>query len=351
MLSIEGWINGITALCTVVFSIIFGLFLIYKARKQEAKLLAYWSLGGLLGGLGWLGPGLDFLTILITGKNMDNSYGQYGIISYMWIPLSLTLLLYVGAEFLIPNKKKIVLFIYIILGIIFELILFLDPMGSFTFDNPTPSGDNLIDARFTFGSPLFIIVLIFLLSVILLPGLGFIVKCIKSSGIIRKKFLLLAISINLVTFCIIFDGITTPGFALIFTRIGVLSGYWFLYFALREEHIKPGETIELKEFKREKSQITLIETLSEIRPTEISNEDISYSREHLTCLVCKNEMLRLTTLFICPKCKALYCEKCSNALIQSENACWVCNHPIDESKPINLYKKLKDREESPKSKR
>ena len=43
--------------------------------------------------------------------------------------------------------------------------------------------------------------------------------------------------------------------------------------------------------------------------------------------------------FMCKKCDALYCENCARALINMENACWVCNEPIDESKPVKLLKK------------
>ena len=34
------------------------------------------------------------------------------------------------------------------------------------------------------------------------------------------------------------------------------------------------------------------------------------------------------------KRKSLYCLKCSNTLVTLENACWVCEEPIDPSKPV-----------------
>jgi len=34
----------------------------------------------------------------------------------------------------------------------------------------------------------------------------------------------------------------------------------------------------------------------------------------------------------------MYCEKCARALIDSENACWVCNLPMDKSKPSKPFK-------------
>jgi predicted amidophosphoribosyltransferase len=38
-------------------------------------------------------------------------------------------------------------------------------------------------------------------------------------------------------------------------------------------------------------------------------------------------------------CDTLYCEKCARALTDIENVCWVCNTPIDITKPIKPYKK------------
>jgi hypothetical protein len=82
------------------------------------------------------------------------------------------------------------------------------------------------------------------------------------------------------------------------------------------------------------------------RPKKITEEEVSFHKEKKICLVCKGKLLRL--LFMCPECDALYCVKCSNALSEAENACWVCESPIDESKPVNLpesyEEKIKDKE-------
>jgi len=44
-------------------------------------------------------------------------------------------------------------------------------------------------------------------------------------------------------------------------------------------------------------------------------------------------------MFICKDCGAFYCEKCTHALINLENACWVCDTPFDKSKPVKPYKR------------
>ena len=35
----------------------------------------------------------------------------------------------------------------------------------------------------------------------------------------------------------------------------------------------------------------------------------------------------------------MYCENCARTLIDSENACWVCDSPMDKSRPYTPFKK------------
>ena len=73
------------------------------------------------------------------------------------------------------------------------------------------------------------------------------------------------------------------------------------------------------------------------KPKQLTEEEISISKEKKICLVCKNEISREN--YICPECKAFYCLKCSHALTNLENACWVCFTPFDESKPFKVPEK------------
>jgi hypothetical protein len=68
------------------------------------------------------------------------------------------------------------------------------------------------------------------------------------------------------------------------------------------------------------------------KPQRITEEEISISKEKKICLVCKGNLSR--TMYICPDCYTFYCMKCSTTLITLENACWVCETPFDESKPV-----------------
>ncbi len=64
---------------------------------------------------------------------------------------------------------------------------------------------------------------------------------------------------------------------------------------------------------------------------KLTEEEVTVSKEKQICIVCKNEILKAN--YICPECKTFYCLKCSIALTESENACWVCDTPFDASKP------------------
>jgi len=74
------------------------------------------------------------------------------------------------------------------------------------------------------------------------------------------------------------------------------------------------------------------------KPPKITAEEVQFHREKRICLVCKNKISRLN--YICPECLALYCIKCSEALSNLENTCWVCETPFDETRPIRVMKEI-----------
>ncbi|MFX0178533.1 MAG: hypothetical protein ACFE85_20150, partial [Candidatus Hodarchaeota archaeon] len=122
-LSFVGWLNGITASGVFIFSIIFGLFAVYKARKAHLNLLLYLGLVYCFAGLIYTGDFLDFLTVLITETNIGYIYSfeLIGLINWMWFPGVVIFAMYFGATLIIPEKKWYIFTIYFLLSIIFEL--------------------------------------------------------------------------------------------------------------------------------------------------------------------------------------------------------------------------------------
>ncbi len=74
-----------------------------------------------------------------------------------------------------------------------------------------------------------------------------------------------------------------------------------------------------------------------IKPQKLTEEEITFHKEQKICLVCKGRVARV--MFVCPNCDALYCIKCSKALSDLDNYCWVCETALDETKPVKLPEK------------
>ena len=233
MLILEGWIDGITASGVVIFGIIFGLFFLYKSRKSGARILTILGVVNILAGLMYLGVFTDFLVVLMTQNNLDNTYGLVGILSYIWFAPIIILAIYIGAELLVPKKKWYLMILIIILSAIFEVLFILDPLGTFNFVDPVNPGETLIDYNVNMFTPAGIIMAILLLTVLIVLGFGFLIKSFQSTGILKKKFFLL--SMGSICFCIfgLLEGLTAPGLMVIFVRIGYLTSFWLMYFGLK----------------------------------------------------------------------------------------------------------------------
>jgi len=79
------------------------------------------------------------------------------------------------------------------------------------------------------------------------------------------------------------------------------------------------------------------------RPQKLTEEEVSVAKEKKICLVCKGKIARYD-IYICPECDSLYHQKCAKTLEGLENACWACEVPFDESKPVKLAKKEEEKQ-------
>ena len=148
MLSLEGWLNGLYATGIIIIGILSGIYFIYKSRifEKNKKLIIKTGLMLAFGSLAWLGNFLDFITIILTGKNFYNVFGIIGIISFIWfLPMGLAAVLF-GSEILFPDKKKYIAIVFFVFAVIYESFLIFDET-SIIFTTPSISGQNLIDYR------------------------------------------------------------------------------------------------------------------------------------------------------------------------------------------------------------
>ncbi len=288
---------------------------------------------------------LDFFTILFTGKNLNNASGIHGILTFIWFAPTLSFGIYLGIEFLIPGVKKefknSILFIYIILAIIFDLFLLLDPFGTVDYKMPSNSGENLIDNVLIMGSPASILLIIFFATATLFYVVRFFYGSVKSTGLLREKFANLTICfILLLGFGTVDILFFLPTIILIIVRYGMVASGLFFVLGVKKEEVttQPEEDIHDDEIERDILTTSLSEVLSYSRPSDISIKEIELYRKQTICLVCKKKLKGFIDVFICPKCKSFYCDNCAQILTQLENMCWSCNNPIDDSKPIKPFK-------------
>ncbi|MFX0102440.1 MAG: hypothetical protein ACFFCS_22935 [Candidatus Hodarchaeota archaeon] len=234
MVSFFGWLDGISAVGVILFTLIVGIYSVAKAIKSKLKLLDVFGIMIIFTGFLYLGPTSEFLCLLFTNSNMDTTYGLYGKLSYMWVFPALICAMYLGTEFKQSPRQKPMLITYFLLGIVFELLLFLDISGSFTFtfelENP---GQDLVDAQFNFGSPAFILIAFFIMTILFYNGVGALRNAHRSSGTVRRKFQLFAVGFILFSIMAIFDALAAPGPVLFLIRIGMMSSAVSMYYVFK----------------------------------------------------------------------------------------------------------------------
>ena len=232
-LSLLGFLDGITATGIILSAVIFGFLSFYHARKLEARLLSVAGLTMIFVGCLWLGPAVDFFSVLITGNNLSPEY-LYGWLSYMWIAPATIAGFYLGGELMVPKKKFLLVGIYTVIGIIFEILLFtmpIGPTGAFQF-NEHGEGD-LIDAGFNRINPTFWIILFLQMSVIVFLVFGFAIKAKQATGELRKKFSFLSLGFLIFILCGIFDSLIMPGVYLVIWRGLMMTYAIWMYLGLK----------------------------------------------------------------------------------------------------------------------
>ncbi|MHA1255098.1 MAG: hypothetical protein ACTSPS_05795 [Promethearchaeota archaeon] len=230
MVSTIGYLDGITASLILLSATIFGLLSFYHAKKLNARLLSVAGLTMVFVGLLWLGPFVDLISLLTTGKNL--SFFMYSILSYMWVVPALICAMYLGSELMMPEKKKVIVGIFIVLGIIFEYFIFFDNANAFTFTLANP-GEDTIDASFVRTRPAGFLILVFLIFALIFLGIGFAIKAKQATGDLRKKFAYLSLGFIIFVVCGALDSIIPTGVAIGFSRGVMCTFALWMYLGLK----------------------------------------------------------------------------------------------------------------------
>ncbi len=232
VISAEGLLDGMTSAGIVLSATIFGLFSLYKAIKLKAKLLGVAALTMFFVGLLWLGPFTDMMFLLIREENID-PVQVYAYLSYMWVAPTLVFALYLGSELIWPKGKWILVGIYIVLGVVFEMFLWFNTNHSFEELAPEIPGETIIAASFERAHPTYLLVLIFLLSALVFLGIGFLIKAKQATGDLRRKFLFLSIGFIIFVLAGASDSLIAPGPVLWIIRGVMMTFAIWLYLGLK----------------------------------------------------------------------------------------------------------------------
>ncbi|MFW9939354.1 MAG: toll/interleukin-1 receptor domain-containing protein, partial [Candidatus Thorarchaeota archaeon] len=250
MLSLSGVLNSITVITVFAFGSVFGLWVVVKSRKLKSRLLT--AAGLTIFGTGFLllTSVIDIFTVFITGYNMDNSLGLHGIFIYMGGPVLIICALYISGELLMPKKKWYLIPPFVVLSFICELILFLDYDNSIIVN--TIPGEHFLHSGLVFGSPLFWIMTILMLSVFIFNGIGLLIKGIQSKAEIRKKYLILSFAFILYLISSAIDVNRMISMELNFIiKISIIISQLLFYFGLKpKKPSKPKRKIPSEEERK-----------------------------------------------------------------------------------------------------
>jgi len=236
MVHIEGILDGSTAALIVISSVAFGLFSLYKSLKLKAKLLTIAGLAMIFVGFLWLGPTVDFIFVLLGKGNIPGDPPvAYVILSYLWVAPALIFAIYLGGELIMPKKKWLLVGVYIALGIVFEYFLWFDTIASFDELGVEVGfeGEKLINASFETLHPTFLLIAVFLVSTLVLLGIGFAIKAKQSTGMLKKKFTYLSIGFIIFVLSGALDSIIELPLAIGIIRVVMATFALWMYLGLK----------------------------------------------------------------------------------------------------------------------
>jgi len=223
-LSLETYLNGISAICVLITGFYFGFRFIMHYSKLKKSLLPLIAAMGFGLGIFYLGPSTAFFYLLFTGTNISATLYLY--LSYFTMPLTLGLAMYLGFDIFKPKWKKGIMIFFSFFTVIWWVSFILFPDQVFVYSEPTAG--NLIDISFTtwIGLPM---IGLAILSALFVLGGGFLSISRKvEDKEKRKKSIFLAIGWVLFSIAGILD--TFPiALLLVVARIIMLIGYMLIF--------------------------------------------------------------------------------------------------------------------------
>lgn len=231
-LSLFGWLNGISATLIILSAGIFGLTMAFQSKNKNSNLLLFGGLMGFFAGMMWLGPAADFFSVLMTGQNLPDEK-IYAVLTFMWVLPLLVVTMFVGGELMLEKKNKYILVsLSAIIGIIFELFLFMD-LNAAVKDCADPNGAELYDTSIEIGHQTFYLIAIGLGLLFVFVVIGGYRQGLRTTGILRKRFFYMATAILLFIPIAIVDAFFEPVLFVLAMRFLMVFVGGLLYFSLK----------------------------------------------------------------------------------------------------------------------
>ena len=115
-------LNGSMSIVQVIINVIVGLMLISKYKKYKSRPLLFMGISMILLSEVWFTHGLALILILTTGSGLSPE--MFFLCAFTLIPWATLAWMVVITELMYKDKQKLILSIYAIFGVIYNLIFF-----------------------------------------------------------------------------------------------------------------------------------------------------------------------------------------------------------------------------------
>ena len=216
-------LNGIFSFMFVIISLVVGFLILVKYFRYKEKIYFFVGATWILISEPWWPSSLSFLVSLSNGVGLTPLI--YFLIGNTLVPLAIILWLLAFTDFLFTEKRKMILLIFIIIGIIFEVIFY-----TFLFTNPVLIGtpNSPVDVSYSF---FIIIFLVFFILTVVITGLMFARLSLKSDDpeVKLKGKLLVVAFIAFFVGALLDSSITLNEVGIIFVRLILIVSAIFWY--------------------------------------------------------------------------------------------------------------------------
>lgn len=171
-LSLIDTVNGIFSLVFILISFLVGIIILSRYFKYKERIYFLVGLTWIFISEPWWPSSVSFIVALSNGIGITS--GVYFLIGNIFVPLAIVLWLLAFTEFLYTEKRKLILTIFALIGIIFEILFFV-----FLFLNPSLIGQLNGPVDVNYESFIMVFLIIFL-TIVVITGFLFANLSLKS---------------------------------------------------------------------------------------------------------------------------------------------------------------------------